>query len=151
MSDKINVVIGQRISRLRKSRRKWDFSPLYRSASFFSMRGNLKMRHLCSNLILSAPLFPITSHGKREPTGDKVHSIRVTIFLGMSFFYYSKQSKHVFSLWITTNLFQQHMQTNELCAVWVMSKWLRNHWNCSQHVYLSHFQQTGKVAFLTLY
>ena len=33
--------------------------------------------------ILFAPLFMVISHGKREPTGDKVHNVHVTIFLGV--------------------------------------------------------------------
>ena len=37
MGNKTNVMIGQRISRLRKSRRKRDFSPLSRNAAFFSI------------------------------------------------------------------------------------------------------------------
>ena len=38
------------------------------------------------NPILSAPLFAVTSHGKREPTGDKVHNVRVAIIFGGIFF-----------------------------------------------------------------
>ena len=103
-----------------KSRRKQDFSPLYRYAAFFSMRGNLKTRLPCIttfHLLLCSQLEAMV----REFTGDKVHNVRVTIFLGV-FFYYSRQSKHVFSSWITTNLYQQLMQMNELCAVWVMTE-----------------------------
>ena len=47
MGNKTDVMIGQRISRLGKSRRKWDLSPLYSNVAFFSMRGNLKMRLPC--------------------------------------------------------------------------------------------------------
>ena len=97
MGHKTNVMIAQRIARLGKNRLKQDFSALHRSAAFFSMRGNLKKRLLCINPISSAPLFIVTSRGKRKPTGDKlVHNVRVKIFRGVVFFYYSKQSKHVF-------------------------------------------------------
>ena len=68
-----------------------------------------------------APRFTVTSHSKREPSGDKAHNVRVTIFLKV-FFYYSKKSKHVFSSWITTILYEQHMQLNELCAMWVITE-----------------------------
>ena len=71
--------------------------------------------------ILSAPLFTVTSCGKTECPADKVHNIHVTIFPRV-FSYRSKQSKHVFSSWITTNLYQQHTQMNELYAVWVKTE-----------------------------
>ena len=121
MGNKTKVTIGQRISRSGKWRQKQDFSPLYRNAAFFSMRGNLKTRHHRLKPISFAPLCAVTSHGQREPTGDKVHNVCVTIFLRVFFFYCSKQSNHVLS-WITTNLYQQHLQMNELCAVWVMTE-----------------------------
>ena len=73
------------------------------------------------NPILSAPLFMVKSHGTREPMGDKVHNVCVMIFLRV-FFHYSKQSKHAFSSGVTTNLYQQHMQMNEVCAVCVKTE-----------------------------
>ena len=70
---------------------------------------------------LSALLFMVTSHGKKEPTGDNVHNVCVTIFLGFFFFffwggYYSKQSKHVFPHELQ-QICVQHMQMNEFCVV----------------------------------
>ena len=47
------------------------------------------------NKISSAPLSTVTSHGMREPTGDKVHIVCVMIFLRV-FFYYSEQSENFF-------------------------------------------------------
>ena len=119
---KINVMIWQRISRSGKRRQKWDFLPwLYCNAVFFSVRGSLKNEASLHNPISLASLFMVTSHGKRKPTGDKVLDVCVTIFLGI-FFYYCKQSKHFFFSWITANSYQQHMQMNEVCAVWVMTE-----------------------------
>ena len=122
-----------------KSRRKHDFWPLYHNAAFFSMRGNLKMRLHCIKPILPAPLPTVTSHCKREPTGDKVHNIHVMIFLRV-FFY-------------CQNMFFPH-ELQQIC-INSTCKWmncvLRNQWNGTQHVYFSHFRQTGKVAFSTLY
>ena len=41
--------------------------------------------HNCIKPISSAPLFTVTSCGKREPTGKKVHNVPVTIFLRVFF------------------------------------------------------------------
>ena len=119
MGNKMNVMIGQRISRSGKSRWKWDFLPLHHNASFFSVRGNLKMRLHCPNFICSSV------HGykpwlERAYRRQSAQCLWTTIFSGyFFFFYYSKHSEHVFSLWITRNLYQQHihMQMNEFSAV----------------------------------
>ena len=103
LSNKMNVKIGQRISRLGKSRKNCDFLPLCDNAAFFSMRGNLKTRLFLHNPILSAPLCTVTSRGKREPTGNKVYNVRVMIFLGV-FFFNVPNSHNMF--------FPQHIQMN---------------------------------------
>ena len=123
MGNKMNIMIGQRISWSGKIRQKRDFSPLYRNAAFFSMRGNLKTRHHRLKPILFAPLCVVTSCGQREPTGDKARFVWVTIFLGVFKKKKNSNSQNMFfSSWITTNLYQQNIQLDELCAVWVMTE-----------------------------
>ena len=81
MGNKTNVMIGQRISRSRKSRQKQDFSPLYRNAAFFSMRGNLKTRLPCItkfHLLVCSRLQAVV----REPTEDKLTTFMLRFFLG---------------------------------------------------------------------
>ena len=116
MGNKTNVMIGQRISRSRKSRQKQDFSPLYRNTVLFSMRGNLKTRLPCITKFRPLLCSWLQAVVRESPQGTKCTTFTLQFFSGY-FFHYSKQSKHVFSLWITSNLYQQHMQMNELCAV----------------------------------
>ena len=147
MGNKTNMMIGQRISWSGKSRWKQDFSPQYLNAAFFSMRGNLRMRLLCItqfHLLLCSQLQAMV---RESPQETKCTTFEFPFFLGYFFFKYSSQ-----------NMFFPH-ELQQICVnstcKWMncvlCKQWLRNHWNGTQHVNLSHFQQTRKVAFLTLY
>ena len=133
MGNKMHVMIEQRISRSGKGRRKLDFSRLYHNAAFFSMRGNLKMRLPCITPISSAPLFTVTSRGKREPTGDKVHNVRVMIFLRV-FFLLFQTIKTCFFL-MNYNKFVSTAHANEwivccVCNDWRITETVPSMWTC---------------------
>ena len=81
--------------------------------------GHLETRLHYIKPISSALLFTVTSLGKREPTGNKVHNIHVIIFLGV-YFYCSKQLKQVFFL-MNYNKFVSTAHANEW-IVWVVTK-----------------------------
>ena len=103
MGNKMNIMIGQRISWSGKIRQKQDFSPLYRNAAFFSMRGNLKTRHHRLKPISFAPLCAVTSCGQREPTGDKVYTFMLGFF-----------SEYFFTVPNSQNLFFPH-ELQQIC------------------------------------
>ena len=89
-----------------------NFSPLYSNAAFLSMTGNLKIRLLCINPISSAPLLLVKSHEKREPTEDKVHNVRIMIFLGVFFLLF--QTVKTWFFLMNYNKFVSAAHANEL-------------------------------------
>ena len=97
MGNKMNMMIGQRISRLEKIRRKRDFSLLYCNAAFFLMRGNLKMRLPCMTKFLLLLCSWLQAVVRESPQGTQCTTFVLQFFSGYFFFYYSKQSKHVFA------------------------------------------------------
>ena len=103
-----------------KSRRNRDFSPLYRNAAFFSMRGNLQTRLPCItqiHLLLCSRLWAVV---RDSPEGTKWQCSCYDF--SWFFFFFTIPNSHVFSTWITTNLFQQHLQMTELCALCAMTE-----------------------------
>ena len=122
MGNKMYVTIGQRISRLGQNRWKNRIcSPLYCNAAFFSMRGNLKTRLHCIikfYLLLCSWLQAVVIESPQE---TKYTAFVLRFFLGY-FLTIPNSQNMFFSLWIMTNLYQQHMQMNELWAVCVMTE-----------------------------
>ena len=80
MGNKMKVMTGQRMSRSGKTGRKRHCLPLYRNEHCFLFNERqFQNEASLHNPNSSASLFTVTSCGKREPAGDKVYNICVTV------------------------------------------------------------------------
>ena len=86
MGNKMNIMIGQRISWSGKIRQKRDFSPLYRNAAFFSMRGNLKTRLPCITQLHLLLCSWLQAMVRESPKGTKCTTFVLRFFSGYFLF-----------------------------------------------------------------
>ena len=121
MGNKMNIMIGQRISRLEKSRQKQDCLPLYHNAAFFSMWGNLKTRLPCITkfcLLLCSWLQAVV---RESPQGTKCTTFVLRFFSG--YFFYCFQTVKTYFFLMNYNKFVSTAHANELNVCCVSNDW----------------------------